>query len=324
MKNHTAIYYHAGAYGTFVEWCLNYFSDEHFNDDLPFTDIGNAHLFQGNLILSETMFNKMEQNPCKFFRTHPGSTNNHNQLLLNTPKNPINCYINELQLLQDISEHVIVLYFNSNHVLWGVNNIVKSFSPVDPATEEYYITNQYSEYYRGECVNLKERVILDLQLAGEHHYKQWNKNSWGEMDNWQLREFLSLYLQEHWVDLYNSLEEIHSDFPNITFLELGSLRDNFKDTISTLLSRINLPLVKNNFDYVFDAWISRQTFANRDAEVNEIVSSILSNKDMTWKELSIIDEAVIQKKLRDNGINLKCFDLDIFPRSVKELKKIFE
>ena len=83
-------------------------------------------------------------------------------------------------------------------------------------------------------------------------------------------------------------------------------------------------MVKNNFDYVFDAWISRQTFANRDAEVNEIVSSILANKDMTWKELSIIDEAVIQKKLRDNGINLKCFGLDIFPRSVKELKKIFE
>ena len=321
MTNHAAIYYHAGAYGTFIEWCLNYFSDINFTDDLPFTAIGNSHLFQGNLILSETMFTKLKKNPCKFFRTHPGCTNQSNRKLINTPKNPINCYINELKLLQDMSTHVIVLYFNPNHILWGVNNIVKSFSPLDSKLEEYYITNQYLEYQHDDCVNLKERIILDLQLANEPHYKEWDKNSWDEMDNWELREFLSLYLQEQWNDLYSSLDKIQSEFPNVTFVELGSLRDNFKNTISNLLSRINLPLVKNNFDYVFEAWISKQTFVHRDKEVNEIVSAVLTDKYVEWEELSIIDEAIIQKKLRDNGIDLKCFNLNIFPQSIKELKK---
>lgn len=42
------IVYSAGSYGTFVEWCLNYFSNPFFPQDLPFLTQGNSHKFAGN------------------------------------------------------------------------------------------------------------------------------------------------------------------------------------------------------------------------------------------------------------------------------------
>lgn len=324
MKKHTAIYYHAGAYGTFIEWCLNYFSDKNFHSDLPFTAIGNSHLFHGNLILSEKMFSEVNQNPYRFFRTHPGCSNSTNKKLLNTPKKPIECYRNELKLLQDISDNVIVLYFNDHNILWGINNIVKSFSQLDDFMKEYYTSNQYFDFNRDDCKTLTQRIKLDLTLSGETHYKQWSRNSWEEMDDWQLREFLSLYLEKHWFDLYTSLVKIKDEFPNIIFIELGSLRDNFKDTISMICDKLNLTLQRTNFEYVYNAWFSKQTFINRDEEVNKIVHATISDVKYHWQKLTIIDEAIIQKKLRDNGINLKCFDLNVFPQNSQQLKKQFE
>jgi len=324
MKSHTSIYYHAGAYGTFIEWCLNYFSNKNFNDKLPFTSTGSAHKFNGNLILSETMYNGMKLNPCKFFRTHPGCTNEQNYNLLNTPTSPIDCYRTELNYLQEISKNVIVLYFNHDNILWGTNNVIKSFSKITPTLENYFKHNQYFRYTQGSCSSLRERIVLDLEMANSSHYKQWNRNSWQDMQNWELREFLSLYVEGQWLDLYYSLETIQKEFPHVVFIEIGCLRDDFVNTITELFQKINLSLEKHNLDEIFSAWSDTQTFAHRDTEVNNIVEAIFNKKDLEWGEISIIDEAVIQKKLRDNNLHIKCFGLNIFPRSVKEFLNVIE
>ena len=115
MKLNTIVYYHAGAYGTFLEWCLNYFSDESLSEELPFTKKGNSHKFDGNLLLSEKMFLDIKTGPCKFARTHPGSTTAENLKLLRTPKHPIECYRSELKWLEQVANNIIVLYIAFNH-----------------------------------------------------------------------------------------------------------------------------------------------------------------------------------------------------------------
>ena len=77
-SNTLAIYYQPGAYGTFVEWCVNYFTDLSFGEDLPFTPKGSSHKFAGNpcwsLSAYEEMFNNLIE--YKFIRGHPGIFNN--------------------------------------------------------------------------------------------------------------------------------------------------------------------------------------------------------------------------------------------------------
>ena len=50
------------------------------------------------------------------------------------------------------------------------------------------------------------------------------------------------------------------------------------------------------------------------SKIDTIVKNILTNNlEFNWLPLELIDEALIQKKLRDSGIDLLCYDLNIFP-----------
>ena len=55
--------------------------------------------------------------------------------------------------------------------------------------------------------------------------------------------------------------------------------------------------------------------------VNTILSNLLSNSEFKWdsKDLTIVGEAKIQALLRDNGRDLKCFNLNEFPTSIADL-----
>lgn len=56
--------------------------------------------------------------------------------------------------------------------------------------------------------------------------------------------------------------------------------------------------------------------------VDSIVKNFLNNNlNFAWEKLDISDEALAQKKLRDAGIQLLCYNLNVFPASVAELKK---
>ena len=54
--------------------------------------------------------------------------------------------------------------------------------------------------------------------------------------------------------------------------------------------------------------------------VNEIVKSVVKNKKFSWvsDQLSIEDEALIQRLLRERRIGLRCYALDQFPTSTDE------
>jgi hypothetical protein len=58
--------------------------------------------------------------------------------------------------------------------------------------------------------------------------------------------------------------------------------------------------------------------------IDSIVSSILDNEDYNWPALNIIAESIIQKRLRDAGYELKCYNLNTFPTNSKTLANLLE
>jgi len=57
------------------------------------------------------------------------------------------------------------------------------------------------------------------------------------------------------------------------------------------------------------------------AHFNKIVDSIINNLEYSWGDqtLTLLDEAEIQRMLRQKGYELKCFELDIFPKESSKL-----
>jgi hypothetical protein len=307
-----------------MEWCLHYFSDLSFSNELPFTEVGNAHLLDSTslVIQSEKMFREALQSNKKFIRLHPGSTNTTAIKLYRTASKPLECYRIELELLQNVSDNVIVIYFDLNNILWGINNIVKAF------VEK---TNEVVEFFQENNVDIKDSVysksliewlLIELKDSTKDNVKNWGKDSIEDLEVWELREFLSLYLHGAWNDLYGNFDILQKEFPNCIFISIDQLRDNFATTIKNLLKRLNLPMVRHNVNFVFQEWQKRQFFINKDIEIFNIVQSVLKGEDVDWPPLSIVDEAEIQKQLRDNGKDVKCYNLNEFPRNSKVLNKL--
>ena len=55
---------------------------------------------------------------------------------------------------------------------------------------------------------------------------------------------------------------------------------------------------------------------------NNIINNFINNEDYPFDNLSIIDEAWIQCELRNIGIEIQCNNLNVFPNTVADLKKI--
>lgn len=69
--------------------------------------------------------------------------------------------------------------------------------------------------------------------------------------------------------------------------------------------------------------IDRLATDNTD-RINQIVDATCSEENMSWKadDLSLIDEALIQRLLRINGMEMLCDGLDVFPLSSKALRAV--
>ena len=322
MKSHTAIYYFTGAYGTFIEWCLNYFTDAEFSDQLPFTKIGNAHKFAGNEVLSEKMLLNVIQEKKKFIRMFPGKSNAVTATFINTPNQSISCHRVELKLLEQISDNVVVLYYNLENILWGENNVIKSFVEKTDANIKHLQNNEVDGFESQLVSTLKEYILLELK--DNSLTANWGGKSALEMEDWELREFLSMYLYGKWVDLYSEdiFETLKKEFPAVTFIEIGQLRDNFVETITKLFEKLNLPIIRNNIEFIYEEWDKLQYFKNKDKQIKEIVDAVLNDVDLDFGGLSIIDEAEIQRQLRNNGWEIQCYDLNVFPTNTTDLKKL--
>jgi fatty acid desaturase len=60
-------------------------------------------------------------------------------------------------------------------------------------------------------------------------------------------------------------------------------------------------------------------FDNPPIFITQIVNSIITNTDLYWGELELLDQAYIQKSLRQHGIDLLIYNLTIFPKSTSEI-----
>ena len=288
MKN-ICIIYNGGTYGTFIDWCLHYFSDPNFSEDLPFTPIGNSHKFISNYLPTHDAVDEYINSAEDFLtvRYHIKRKENDNTL-------------DRLHYISNNFKKVIFMHCTEKSMVWNINN------KIDKIYAEGWLTHEKHSF-----------KYLDQWGIGKN------------IDNmaiWEIREFLSFYLREQHISESNlkNVDQIRSTIDTVYLIPIENLRDNFTKTIKNLLDYCELPMVRDNFDHIHGQWIELQVHKDKDQLLKNIIDSIANNTHMDWSDnqLTLADTALVQYYLRELGKEIKCYDLNDFPTNSTALTEL--
>ena len=159
-----------------------------------------------------------------------------------------------------------------------------------------------------------------------HNIVNWNRNytSWQEMQVWELREWLSIFYPQWILEWINSKDVKFNRNPflvsNIDILT------NLESAFLKISEYLGLTIInKTELTQFCNKWTKAQQYIVDEYRlIDSIVSSILDNEDYNWPALNIIAESIIQKRLKDAGFELKCYNLNEFPTNSTALVKLLE
>jgi hypothetical protein len=342
MKNTNVILYPGGAYGHFINWCCSYFSGLINDPIIPMTETGSVHnLFAGNSGIFyrpqlENYLNSIEEIP--FIQTHIDyDINNHR--INYSDEDWVDSVNSNLAFIDQNFKKSIYIYQTVNSVSCLINNSYYKVKPaddfkrldiVDPMT--YLQSLGFSDQKINQAlVHGVDRLKLELAdeldptiLAG------WGHTSIDQFATWELRELGSKYFYDKCMAKIYPTEMIKSlkgKYKNIEFIELNQLRDNFELTILLILKTFNIDLNKqDSLNKIYNDWLPYQQHINKDRQIAQIIEAVINNVSLDWSSfnLTIFDEIFIQRKLLDNNISIKCWQLNNFPTNTKNLLPLLE
>jgi hypothetical protein len=273
-------------------------------------------------------------------RIHPASISEQTyNTYLTGNDGPFQCMKDELDYIyNNYTKKIVVLYYNMNSILTGMDNLYSKVSyqadlnsgnvskdRLDEYIDSLSLTEYEKEWYFESQVDNKIKTILTSSGA-DQYAQNWNKNKIKDLDRWELREFISLYQHKSWDDQFNQIiyDKLQSLFEDIIFINIQDLELNFQQIIPKIIAQFNLPFInQDQVETVYNNWIEKQIFANRNNLVEKIVDYTIENKSFDFKDikLTLYDEAFIQKRFRDRGFEFQCYNLNVFPTNTIKLRK---
>jgi hypothetical protein len=126
------------------------------------------------------------------------------------------------------------------------------------------------------------------------------------------------------------LEDILDNYENLNnvlhIITLEDFKNNFNNTICSLLNYCEItPIRIETLDYIHSTWLENQHHIFKDDLIFKIIDSLLNNRFYSWhdKNLTLADEALVQYFLRLHNIELRCYNLNVFPINTEDLKKLY-
>lgn len=161
------------------------------------------------------------------------------------------------------------------------------------------------------------------------HFSKWNPNyvHWTDMKKWELREWFSLNYPEcvsEWIHIENGLH----DYKNFLVLNNTEILKDLNSEFTKIVNHCTLVQDKSKeyFKFISNWTTSQQYILEEFALIDKIVTSTQNNSNFDWSNsrLCIISECIIQKRLRDNGFEIKCYNLNDFPTNSEQLYNLLE
>jgi len=188
------------------------------------------------------------------------------------------------------------------------------------ANIEYAEINMLFQYYK---IAIGLGLGIDIFCGkNQDNITNWNAKytHWSDMQVWELREWLSIFYPI-WVNEWITAVNYN---PRGIKISTGDILNDTSNTFKKIINYCNL-----TEDILVDQfaveWRQKQQYVLDEYElIKDIVNYSISGKELTWTKLNIISESIIQQKLRLNGFEIKCYDLNEFPTDSTTLGSLLE
>lgn len=286
-----------GSFGSLVEYCIREFSVE-FKNLRPISFLGNPIKDDGSV---------------------------HRYKKLNHPVNK-----NELKsAIQTSSEILTPIYpmkdIKSNEIIKFINLFKKSTDTILLIKISNYkwaeINFLFKWYKIWKGLNFSHTIIHNDVEKIKSLVTKWNSEykTFDDFKTWEFREFLSLYYYDF---IKNDIidESIPSSITNEEIIT------NTHSTILKVFDLCNLTIDRpEELKEFINYWRDKQQYVlNEYYLIDDIVNNTIDNKSFSWNLICLFSEAIVQKRLRDSGYELKCYDLNEFPTNAKQLNQLLE
>ena len=98
---------------------------------------------------------------------------------------------------------------------------------------------------------------------------------------------------------------------------------DFEHTISCMIDYCELtPDPHTNPAEFYAVWFKRQQYIVNEFHIVQQIIKNLNNQEFCWNPISIMAEAIVQAKLRQQGWEIACYQLNQFPTNIQDLRKV--
>ena len=299
MKKSKKIYviYHPGSYGSWVRWLIEYCND-----------IGHRHkTIPRQPIAADGSSHSMATLP----NAHPAYIDG----ILDTLKEKVN----ELCGYKIYRACPAMAPPASDVILQGL---------VDYKDEEdkvIYIDvdNHTCEMHCLINIDLKttwHESAFDLHQKAKHWVD--NSNNFFQLERWQQREMISLSCFEM-IKSLTKTPVIKSD--EILVVKMSEImHDDTVELAKKLINHCGLPLRQNFENTVIKAkkmMIDRQRSYSVYESIIKVIDAVIAKDNVEIPPMPLFAESIIQRMLRDKGLELSCHGLNVFPKTTADLSE---
>lgn len=293
MKNTLVIAYNGGAYGKYLDWVLNTIIT---NDPIqePFTVLGNSHasIFNSKVFDIDNFDNYIQSDKqYRTIRFHPKTHRSHS-------------VGDNLNYVLDHLPKMILIYPDREHELMCVCNYTTQIWP--------------GHIYDGAMSYVNATDIFD-------NYPLDPKLDIRNIPEWIMREHMSFNLFSSWHDQVGWYLPDIWQHPRALIITIKELFENFEQVLENVINFLGVTPSRPITDLIpsHKKMLSLQHHIGKDMLCSKIIDSVLGTAEpMSWGNLCIVSQAWIQYQLRQQGYELLCHDLNIFPSDTASLKSI--
>lgn len=299
------LFFVPGMFGSTIEFCIRNFSNEYqskLENDLE------SYIRADGTLHSVTKELHLSSDKMPDVLTQYDSSSN----AISTPIYPTQ--------RKHFPEIIKTLYENSD---FKNNKNVLLFADTLSAAE----LNLYFQYYKIATGDQHTGLKMGIDIFFDNRSNsitKWNPDAtnWRELETWQLREWFSIFYTNWIQEWTESRQHIKVDFlslSNVDFLY------HTKDCLTRIFEHCNLTFNEKNIDNFINIWQNKQQYiVDSENLCRDIIANTMLQEDFAWDSTNIVQEAIIQKRLRDCGYGLKCWNLNKFPTNTEQLYNLLE
>lgn len=201
-------------------------------------------------------------------------------------------------------------YFVSDHSMSdNVDIIINSAA----GHELDYFVNQFIKQQFNNVPAYLTSLFPDFKFQISHQ--------WGNTEDWAIREWISFWISDCLATAYTN--NINADLTADSFFDENE--NTFPQAIIKCIKKLGLT-VNADIDIIktnHANWQKQQQCHNLQKRCDKWISEIIYTKENTPSPcITILDEAYVQNGLRQHGYEIRCFELNDFPKNSTELRQL--